>query len=211
MTDPILINSLCRINNNDIEEFSLDGMITLGKLVDIYDGDTCKIVLIVNNKLQKFTCRLIGIDTPEMKPSLNKPDRDKEIKAAHHCRNKIIQLGTNCKCELSTIMKKTECKSLLLTNTKLIKVKCHEFDKYGRLLVTIYALPSVAGTSVAGTSVAGTSVAGTSVAGTSVAGTSVAGTSTSLEVETNKSINTILVECGLAKSYDGGTKNVFVY
>jgi hypothetical protein len=126
-----------------------------------------------------------------MKPSLNKPDRDKEIKAAHHCRNKIIQLGTNCKCELSTIMKKTECKSLLLTNTKLIKVKCHEFDKYRRLLVTIYALPSVAGTSVAGTSVAGTS--------------------TSLEVEKNKSINTILVECGLAKSYDGGTKDVFVY
>ena len=184
MTDAILINSLCRINNNDIEEFSLDGIITLGKIVDIYDGDTCKIVLINKNELQKFNCRLMGIDTPEMKPSLTKTDRDKEIESAHQCRNKIIQLGTNCKCELSTIMKKTECKSLLATNTKLIKVKCHEFDKYGRLLVTIYALPSATGT----------------------------GTNINLaEQEISKSINNILVECGLAKLYNGGTKDAFVY
>jgi endonuclease YncB( thermonuclease family) len=35
-------------------------------------------------------------------------------------------------------MKKSECKKILDTNTKIIKVKCHEFDKYGRLLVTLF-------------------------------------------------------------------------
>lgn len=70
-----------------------------------------------------------------MRPSLTKPNRDQEILNAHKCRNRLLQLLTSCKCELNTMMKKPECIQLLDMNTKLIYVKCHEFDKYGRLLV----------------------------------------------------------------------------
>jgi endonuclease YncB( thermonuclease family) len=35
-------------------------------------------------------------------------------------------------------MKKTECKKLLEKNNIIIKIKCFEFDKYGRLLVELY-------------------------------------------------------------------------
>lgn len=133
-----LINKLKNITNDDLELFSLNNLITQGKIVDIYDGDTCKIALITDNTIKKFTCRLLGIDTPEMKPLLNKSNRDQEIINAHKCRNKIIQLSTSCDCLIDNQMKKIDCKKLIEKNTKVITIKCFEFDKYGRLLVELY-------------------------------------------------------------------------
>jgi endonuclease YncB( thermonuclease family) len=128
---------LSAIKNEDIELFTLNGVKTMGKIVDMYDGDTCKIVLLVN--MQKFNCRLMGLDTPEMKPSLKKEHRDQEILNAHKCRNRLIQLATNSHCtSLDLILKKPDCKSLIDTNTKLIYIHCLEFDKYGRLLVELF-------------------------------------------------------------------------
>lgn len=152
---------------SDVPEFTLNGIKTLGKVVDVYDGDTCKIVLANDNVLLRFNCRLKFLDTPEMKPSKNKPNREIEIESAIKCRNKLIQLTTNCKINLDDKLTKPQVKKLLTNNSKVIKVQCHEFDKYGRLLVEIY-----------------------------------------LE---DKTVNNILVEEGFAKSYDGGTKNIFMY
>lgn len=125
------------INADDIDLFSLNGQTFLGKVVEMYDGDTCKIVLAINNNLQKFNCRLLGLDTPEMKPPADKPNRDIEILNAHKCRNRLLQLTTTCKCNIDSILKKTEIKNLLKSNKSILMVKCHEFDKYGRLLVEL--------------------------------------------------------------------------
>lgn len=134
-----LKHKLATLKNDDMKEYTLDGVKTWGKVVDMYDGDTCRIILVHNGELQKFTCRLVGVDTPEMKPLLNKEHRDQEILNAHKCRNRLLQLVTNCQIlALDTVMKKPECKKLLDINTKLIMVKCGEFDKYGRLLVTLF-------------------------------------------------------------------------
>ena len=35
----------------------------LEKVVDIYDGDTCKIIVVYKNELMRFNCRLVGLDT----------------------------------------------------------------------------------------------------------------------------------------------------
>lgn len=130
---------LTTIKNDDIELFTLNGVKTIGKIVDIYDGDTCKIVLWVNGELKKFNCRLMGLDTPEMKPSLKKEHREQEILNAHRCRNRLMQIVTNCsEHSLDLVMKKPESKKLIDMNTKLITVECLEFDKYGRLLVNLF-------------------------------------------------------------------------
>lgn len=130
---------LTAIKNDDIEQFTLNGIKTTGKIVDVYDGDTCKIVLFVNGTLQKFNCRLMGLDTPEMKPSLTKANREQEILNAHRCRNRLMQIVTNCsEHSLDLIMKKPDSKKLIDMNTKLITVECLEFDKYGRLLVNLF-------------------------------------------------------------------------
>ena len=136
--DNKLIIDLINIKCEEINEFSLNNIKTLGKVVDIYDGDTCKIVLIINNILYKFNCRLTGLDTPEIKPQLTKCNRETEILEAYKCRNKLIQLSTNCDIDLESNLKKKDCTKLFELNTKIITVICHEFDKYGRLLVSLY-------------------------------------------------------------------------
>ncbi len=131
-----MIDELKNIKSSDILQYSLNGIKTSGKIVEIYDGDTCKIVLLINNVLQKFNCRMNGIDTPEMKPPLNKPNREIEIKNAYRCRNKVVQMCTNI---IPNVDIDFNSKKISLdTNTKIIYVECLEFDKYGRLLVNIY-------------------------------------------------------------------------
>ena len=129
---------LQNIKCDDIHEFTLNNIKTVCKVVDIYDGDTCKIVLIIKNILYKFDCRLLGLDTPEMKPSLTKINRELEISNAYKSRNRLIQLSTTCTIDIDSTMKKQDCKKMLDSNTKIITVFCHEFDKYGRLLVSLH-------------------------------------------------------------------------
>ena len=139
MCEKQLEKQLENMKCDDIQEFSLNKITTIGKVVDVYDGDTCKIILIVKDVFYKFNCRLLGVDTPEMKPSLLKCDRDKEMVEAYQCRNKLIQLSTNCDISIKDTRKHKECKKWVNdTNTKIIKVVCHTFDKYGRLLVALY-------------------------------------------------------------------------
>jgi len=165
-----LLTQLVNIKSDDLHEFSLQGLITKGKVVDMYDGDTCKIILIYNNELLKFSCRLINLDTPEIKPPKNKPNREIEIANAIKCRNRLMQLSTSCEINLEDIKTKPQMKKLLEKNNKILSIKCFEFDKYGRLLVEL------------------------------------------LSNDTDvKTYNDILIEEGMAKRYDGGTKDVFVY
>jgi endonuclease YncB( thermonuclease family) len=133
-----LVQQLKEIKNHEIELFTLKDIRTLGKVVDIYDGDTCKIVLLLDNRLQKMNCRLMGLDTPEMKPSLQKTDREEEILNAYRCRNRLISLVTDCECPIDNHWNKKECIGKVDTNQKIIHVECLDFDKYGRLLVRLW-------------------------------------------------------------------------
>lgn len=119
-----LQENLKKVKNTDVEEFSLKNKTFIAKVVDIYDGDTCKIIFYLDDKLVKFTCRLNGIDTPELKPLKTKVNRDEEIEKAKQCRNKLIELCCGTKD--------------IENNDKLVFIKCNDFDKYGRLLVEIY-------------------------------------------------------------------------
>lgn len=132
------LDKLRSLTDNDIGEFSLAGRKTVGKVVDIYDADTCKIIFGLDNVIVKFNCRLSGIDTPELKPPRSQLNRDLEKKAAQKARNRLIQLCTDCECQLSTRFSRKSKKELLSNNEKLVNIHCGDFDKYGRLLVKIF-------------------------------------------------------------------------
>jgi endonuclease YncB( thermonuclease family) len=132
---------------NDIPEFSLCGQVLTGKIVEMYDADTCKIVLPLFNGLCKFTCRLNGIDTPEMKPRKDKVNREAEIINAKKARNEFLRLVCpDSKCCLNIDSKKEDIIKELTVNKHLVTVKCLEFDKYGRLLVEITPKDGTEGT-----------------------------------------------------------------
>ncbi len=121
----------------DTPEFSLCGMTLSGKVVEMYDADTCKIALPLQNTFYKFTCRLDGIDTPEIKPRKDKPNREQEIVWAKKARNELLSLVCDTKIDNLEI-KKEEIINILQNNKKIVKVNCLHFDKYGRLLVELY-------------------------------------------------------------------------
>lgn len=113
----------------DLKDYNYDA-----KVVDVYDGDTCSIVIMLNKQLTKFKMRSNGYDSPEMKPPKADEMRDQIIKSAIKSRNYFISRITNCSIELDKQYTKKEVKELLKSNTKIIKIFSVGWDKYGRLL-----------------------------------------------------------------------------
>ena len=68
--------------NKKTPTFSLKDETKLCKVVDIYDGDSCKVVFKLRKNIYKWNIRMNGYDSPEMRPSKSKPNRDEEIAAA---------------------------------------------------------------------------------------------------------------------------------
>lgn len=81
------------------------------RVVSVYDGDTITIIMRFRWKSFQFKCRLMGIDTPELR---TRNEKEK-------------QMGYQAKEYLATLIDK-----------KIITVQCNGLDKYGRLLVVPY-------------------------------------------------------------------------
>ncbi len=120
-----------------IPEFSLAGRTLQGKVVSCYDGDTFHAVLETAFGLWRFSCRMAGYDTPEMKPPKNKPDRDVEKARAVKSKHALLTKVANGIPELTTTPTNAELDACILRNRRVVSIVCKEFDKYGRLLVDI--------------------------------------------------------------------------
>lgn len=99
--------------DNSHPRFTLEGILTRCKVVDVYDGDTVTITYYLQKKIVKMSCRLFRIDTPELRTT-----DIKEKEAAKLAKDTLIKL-----CE---------------PNDKLLYVQFGKMDKYGRPLVTLY-------------------------------------------------------------------------
>ncbi len=93
-----------------VKQFGFDGEVKQAKVVDVYDGDTCKVVFPVLRKLYKFNCRILGVDTPEIR-TRNKEEKEYGLKVRDKLRERILD--------------------------KVVWIECGDFDKYGRLLIDI--------------------------------------------------------------------------
>ena len=106
-------------NDKDIPYFSFNGKSFYAKHCNIYDGDTFSVIFEYNNEIIKYRCRCMGYDTAEMKPLKTKENRDEEKELALRAKKRLEEL-------------------LNKHPTKLIKIECLDFDKYGRLLVNVW-------------------------------------------------------------------------
>lgn len=107
------------IEPENMECFSFIGKSFIGIPANVYDGDTLSIIFVYNGTPVKYRCRALGYDSPEMKPLLSKPNREAEKTLAYAAKERFIELLTQ-------------------HPENNIFIKCHEFDKYGRLLVEIW-------------------------------------------------------------------------
>ena len=111
ITDNELINCA-----NNVTKFTLNTQIKKASVIDVYDGDTITVVFKHFNSINKWKIRLLGINTPELIPRRNVPNRDKIIEDAKKSRDYL--------------------KSIILN--KIIYIRCGEFYNFGRILAYLY-------------------------------------------------------------------------
>ena len=109
--------------------FSLNGMNMCVRVVDVYDGDTIKIVAHIFGDYFKFDARLKGIDTCEIRSNIA---ANKDL--AKKARTRLFELVTGAQCPET----KRQMAQYLEDNVCVIYVKCNEFDKYGRVIIECY-------------------------------------------------------------------------
>jgi len=95
------------------EKFNFKDKIFEAKVVKVYDGDTITAVFMVFGEFYKFSIRMDGYDSPEIK-SKNPDEEKKELekKWARASRDFLSSMIMN----------------------KIVLLKCEDYDKYGRIL-----------------------------------------------------------------------------
>lgn len=112
----INIRQLMRVHPDSVDLFSLKGNVYPCRIVSVYDGDTCTALFKMENQFVKFKVRMLGYDSPEMKPRLNLLNRDQIKREAEEAKQALISK----------------------TKDRHVKIECGDWDKYGRLLGTLY-------------------------------------------------------------------------
>jgi micrococcal nuclease len=92
------------------DTISFDGHVLRAKVVSVYDGDSVKVTFPFRGKMFRWTCRIKGVDTPEIRTK-DPFAKAKGFVARDALTAKILN--------------------------KQVVIKCGKFDKYGRLLVDI--------------------------------------------------------------------------
>tara|TARA_B110000208_G_C11786240_1_gene435736 strand:- start:186 stop:647 length:462 start_codon:yes stop_codon:yes gene_type:complete len=114
----LLKNTLTKCTKENTSFYRFDNKKYYCKVIDIYDGDTITVAIKLNNKIFKHKVRMYGYDTPELKPRKNIPNRNKIIENAKYTK-KILE-------------------ELILNKIVVIRIERPTWDKYGRLLGTIF-------------------------------------------------------------------------
>ena len=108
------------LNQKLTKDFSFEGQIINVFIPSdgVYDGDTIRGIFYssLNDLPIQWKIRMNGYDSPEMKPLKSKENRELEIELAHKAKDALIGLIGN----------------------KIVQMHCDKFDKYGRILATIY-------------------------------------------------------------------------
>ena len=135
------IDILKNSTNKSISDFSLDGISTICKVVDVYDADTFRVVFFKNindKEPMKFKVRTLGCNAAEMHPLISNPFRIEEMKKARIAKNRLIQLVSDAKIDINIDYEKSIINDILDKNNKLMFIEFSNFDKYGRVLGTLY-------------------------------------------------------------------------
>lgn len=102
---------LKKLEPNDVNSFSFNGVKKYARIVKVYDGDTCTILFKWKKQNIKTSCRILGIDTPELRTK-NKKEKELGYKAKEFLEGLILE--------------------------QILMVKFGKNGKYGRPLVEIF-------------------------------------------------------------------------
>lgn len=114
-----------------------DGKIMVGRVVDIYDGDTITCVINIYGSNYLFHIRLGDIDTCEMKSKSEKA-KDLALKARKRMYQLITKAETRGKNDIDIKATRKDLRNMLQLDIYTVNILCGSLDKYGRLLGWIF-------------------------------------------------------------------------
>ena len=114
------INYIQFKNLNNTQLFNITNETFLAKIVDVYDGDTCKAIIKFRGQYNVFKIRMYGYDSPEIRKYGNNTLKPGEKEAGLAAKRFLSQLILN----------------------KIVYLETKGFEKYGRLLANIYLINS---------------------------------------------------------------------
>ncbi len=106
-----MLKELSRKTKQNTVHMTLENNVYYAKIVHIYDGDSMHVVFKEFDNFYRWTCRIMGVDTPELR-TRNENEKALGYKVRDILREKLLN--------------------------KIVKIKCEKFDKYGRLLIDVY-------------------------------------------------------------------------
>jgi len=116
--------------NNKTPFFSLRGIKTPARVINVIDGDTLTLIIPLFGNYHKFYVRINGIDTCEIH---SKDDKVKEL--GLKAKYRLLELLSGKK--ISDITNK-QIIELFDIDIYIINVECEDFDKYGRVLANVF-------------------------------------------------------------------------
>jgi hypothetical protein len=136
------LSILQQATNDTYSDFSFQGLHRVCKVVDIYDADTFRVVFFLQDSDKdpiKIKVRADGCNACEMFPLKKHKHREEEMKKARIARNRLLQLVTNATIDIhDTGITHNDVEYILSKSTKLVYISFGKFDKYGRVLGTLY-------------------------------------------------------------------------
>jgi len=106
------------IDLKTVPKVPLQNQFALARIEDVYDGDTVKIIVLLSDTPVRFSLRILGIDTPEIK----------------HGEGRLPQE------HLAAVKVRDYMKSLFSSN--IAKVRIKDWDKYGGRVLGELFLPT---------------------------------------------------------------------
>jgi endonuclease YncB( thermonuclease family) len=110
------------------DDFTFAGQRFLAKVVDVYDGDTIRVVFVWRGEPTQWKVRMVGYDSPELRPPKNAPHREHIAAAGRAAREAL--------------------RERLSASKMMVNLECGQFDKYGRILATLTLVGAGGGGSV---------------------------------------------------------------
>ena len=115
-----LRSRLLAATRENTPEFSLGPKLRLCRVLSVYDGDTVRIALRVRGRMTQWNCRMHGYDCSEIRPSRSLPEEERIAEKA------------------KAIAARDYLRGQVMGEKTLVFCRPHGFDKYGRLLTTLF-------------------------------------------------------------------------
>lgn len=107
------LDELKNCNWSNTKKFTFANKVFTGKVIKVYDGDTITVALYVFGGFYKFSVRMDGYDTPEIKPKKGTTE-EKAVEKKWGIRARDFLAG--------------------MVMNKIVTLNCKDYDKYGRIL-----------------------------------------------------------------------------